>query len=437
MWLLPALSRLCRLVARTFYRLTLAGPRVPAAGPVLLVANHPNGLLDPVLVAGAARRPVRFLAKAPLFQDLRLGWLMRAVGAIPVYRRQDDPADSGRNVESFRAAWDALAADAAVALFPEGISHDAPALAQLRTGAARIALGAAPLVGGAFPLLPVGIVLRDKETFRSEALVLAGEPVAWDDLAPRGADDAAAVRELTARLDASLRTVTMNVASWEDAPLVETAEAVWRAEHGAADAPEERLDRLRVASEILAELRSRERSGWAPLVRAVRHHHRVLRSLGLEPAFLRADLGRLAAARWRIRRLPLLALPALVVAGIGTLVWWTPYRLTGIIAETMRPDRATRATYKLFTGVVLFALWLAAVATAVGTLWHPIAGAAVLVLLPLLGLATLTLSEQWRDAWLDLRRWWLLRHRPELLRDLRRRQRELAERLDRALAARR
>lgn len=81
------------------------GERVPRDGPVLLVANHPNSLLDPMLVAAAARRPVRFLAKAPLFTDKRVGWLMRAVGAIPVYRRSDDPAQMERNEEMFRVEW--------------------------------------------------------------------------------------------------------------------------------------------------------------------------------------------------------------------------------------------------------------------------------------------------------------------------------------------
>ncbi len=76
MWLLPALSQVSRLAARTFYRLEVAGERVPGAGPALLVANRPNSLLDPALVSAAAGRPVRFLAKAPLFADARVGWLV-------------------------------------------------------------------------------------------------------------------------------------------------------------------------------------------------------------------------------------------------------------------------------------------------------------------------------------------------------------------------
>ena len=84
MWLLPLFPRIARGAAFTYYRIRYGGEAVPRAGPVLLVANHPNSLLDPVLVVAAARRPVRFLAKAPLFVDPKVGWLVKAAGAIPV-----------------------------------------------------------------------------------------------------------------------------------------------------------------------------------------------------------------------------------------------------------------------------------------------------------------------------------------------------------------
>src|SRR5688500_20205355 len=84
MWLLPLFSGLARLASHIYYKVRFTGPAIPA-GPVLLVANHPNSLLDPTLVVAAGSVPVRFLAKAPLFEDRKLGWLMRAVGAIQVY----------------------------------------------------------------------------------------------------------------------------------------------------------------------------------------------------------------------------------------------------------------------------------------------------------------------------------------------------------------
>ena len=111
MWLLPASTLISNATARIYYRLSLAGERVPSTGPVLLVANHPNSLLDLLLVAAAARRPVRFLANAPLFTDAKIGWLVRASGAIPVYRRVDNPEARSGNVDMFRAVHRELAGE--------------------------------------------------------------------------------------------------------------------------------------------------------------------------------------------------------------------------------------------------------------------------------------------------------------------------------------
>lgn len=58
-------------------------------------------------------------------------------------------------------------------------------------------------------MIPVGLVFRRKDVFRSEALVLRSQPVEWRDLAARGVEDAEAVRRLTDRIDQGLRQVTV------------------------------------------------------------------------------------------------------------------------------------------------------------------------------------------------------------------------------------
>src|SRR5918993_5758042 len=91
---------LARLVARIFYRVDVIGA-VPADGPLLLLPNHPNALLDPTLVIATAGRPVRFLAKSTLFSG-PFAPLVKGARAIPVYRRQDS-ADTVKNAETFAA----------------------------------------------------------------------------------------------------------------------------------------------------------------------------------------------------------------------------------------------------------------------------------------------------------------------------------------------
>jgi glycerol-3-phosphate O-acyltransferase/dihydroxyacetone phosphate acyltransferase len=430
-WLLPVFSQLARFALRTFYRLDVAeGRRVPASGPVLLVANHPNSLLDPAMVVAAARRPVRFLAKAPLFSDLLVGWLVRGVGSIPVHRKVDAPEQMGSNEETFRAVRQALAGGSAVGIFPEGTSHSEPALVPIKTGAARIALGAAPLVGGTFPIVPVGLSFREKEVFRSDAMAVVGRPVPWDDLAGAGEEDVAAVRELTRRIDQALHDVTVNLERWEDAPLVDAAEEIYAAELPTHAGPAARVARVREVTGRLAELRTGGGGGeWRALARDVQGHARILRVLGLRPAELAAAAeGRGGLAWWTAKRLAFFLLGG-PVAAFGTLVYYLPYRLTGVVESVMKPEHDVRATTKVLVGGALHLLWTAALAVAADRWFGGRWGAAALLLLPAVGLVTLRVLERWSATTAEARRFLLRARRRQTLSELRERQHALALRL--------
>jgi len=432
MWLLPVIDRLAQFASTTYYRMQREGERVPPTGPVLLVANHPNSLMDPALVISSAGRPVRFLAKAPLFRDPVVGWMVRGAGSIPVYRVQDDPAQMARNDEAFRAAHEALVGNAAIGIFPEGISHDNPALAPMKTGAARIALGAAERIG-VFPIVPVGLSFRAKDRFRSDALVRVGAPVEWADLAdgPRGADQA---RELTRRIAAGLAELTLNLESWEDAPLVR-----WAAEIHAACYVRNADEGVRFASErtagrLLEAARAGGLAGWEIVARDVRKHAAVLEGLGLRPHELTIRTDARAAARWSLRQLGFLTVHGLAGAA-GSLLFYTPYRLTGVIVDRLRLATDLRATYRVVGGGLFFTVWIVLIAALVA--WSAGVGAALvtLALLPPLAVYTRRFHDRWQRLREQARHWIVLRPRERLRARLLRRQQALAERLEAVRAA--
>lgn len=429
MWLLPVFSTVGRLAAHVYYRLSFAGTPIPPTGPTLLVANHPNSLFDPVLVIAAARRQVRFLAKAPLFTDAKVGWIVRASGSIPVYRRSDDPSQISRNEEMFRAVHEALTSEAAVAIFPEGTSHSEPGLARLKTGAARIALGYSA-DGHSFPIVPVGLVLRAKDTFRSEALVIVGEAVSWDDLADRTPADEEAVRDLTARIERGIRDVTINLDRWEDEPVVRCALGVWEASRAEDSSPHDRVRRLEVTTSVLRSVREGGVSEHEQLVEAVRVHDARLERLQLRPSDLVRDTQAVAALRWSARRIALLSLPAVAAAVVGHLLFWVPFMITGRVSLALRPAQDQRATYKLLVGIPVYTLWIAALTLASGLAWGPWAAVLALVGSPVVGMTGLLVRERWRGAWADARSFVFLRSRRALVEELRHRQAELAARLD-------
>ncbi len=219
-WLGKMARGFVRRLARVFYpRIEVTGgEQIPQTGPVLLCANHANSLLDPVLIGIAARRPVRFLAKAPLFDTPVLGAILRALGMIPAFRGSDDASQVRKNMESLDSAAAVLAEGEAVGIFPEGRSHDAAQVEMVRSGAARIAVKA--LEGGAqgLQIVPVGINYEQKERFRSSVWVQVGEPLLMDDWLQRhGGDARQAMRALTPELQQRLNSVVvhLNEVQWE------------------------------------------------------------------------------------------------------------------------------------------------------------------------------------------------------------------------------
>ena len=171
------------LIRLYFPRRTVDGTgRLPPPGtPAVYLANHPNGLLDPLVLCVAVDRPVRFLAKSTLFGNPLSRLAMNALGCLRVFRprdlRPDERDQAGpRNEATFAACRRILAEGGELALFPEGTSHSDPRLRPLKTGAARIALSTVAETGVVPVLVPCGLHYEDPARFRSGVHVTVGEP---------------------------------------------------------------------------------------------------------------------------------------------------------------------------------------------------------------------------------------------------------------------
>ena len=202
---------------------------VPVAGPLLLVANHPNSLVDPALLIHLLGRPVYFGARHRLFET-SLRPILKALGAIPLVRVQDEPGAMRQNLAAIRTYVSLLERGRATAIFPEGVSQDAPRLAPVRNGAARIALAAE--AGRDFRLdlriVPVGLQFEPRRRFRGDAFVRFGTPFGIHDLAAlHAARPRDALRELTGRIETALTELAVHVESVDHAWLVDRLSEVY------------------------------------------------------------------------------------------------------------------------------------------------------------------------------------------------------------------
>ena len=276
---------------RLFFRRieTVNADRVPNAGGVIFVMNHPNGLIDPALVFVALPRKISFLAKSTLFRMPVIGYILRTVGALPLYRKIDAGEDVSKNQQTFELCRELLKKGGSIALFPEGVSHNSPKLLPAKTGAARIALGAVSV--GEHPdaltlsIVPVGLYYTSKTTFRSEALLYFGEPfpVARIDLDAEGQPPRDAVKELTAKIEDALRDVTLNAESEGELHTAHIAEEIF-----ASAATNENLgEKLEFLQTYIKESSGEKRSTEdAELAARLHEYDEELDDLGLDPVHL-------------------------------------------------------------------------------------------------------------------------------------------------------
>lgn len=210
------LTGLARLVLEGFFRgfEVVGRERIPRGRPVLVVANHFNGFVDPVALCLVLGRLPRFLAKATLWNVRPARPLLSLAGLIPLYRPEDRQGMS--NASAFAACHDALRSRAWVGIFPEGTTHDDPHLSKVRTGSARIALGARSDGVPGIAIVPVGLTFEDRLALRSRVVAQVGDPIDLDARIAEfvhpgedaGEDNPDAVRRLTDAITDSLRGVS-------------------------------------------------------------------------------------------------------------------------------------------------------------------------------------------------------------------------------------
>jgi glycerol-3-phosphate O-acyltransferase/dihydroxyacetone phosphate acyltransferase len=388
-----------------FYDLERSGPTLPD-GPVLVTANHPNALVDPMVIFRTAGRPTRPLAKAPLFDQALVGTMLRGLGGLPVYRKQDVPELMHLNDRTFDAAIDALHAGGAVQIYPEGQSHSDPAMAPLRTGAARIALLAEARRGWQLGLRvqPVGLTYTRKHAFRGSVLAAFGEPFEVASFRSEyERDEREAVRALTAQIQERLERLTLNFDHPEDAELVDVAERLYARQKKLAGWRErepmaERLPRLHRFARGLRRLRESDPVHFEALSADVKRYLRLLTLFGAEEGDVPQRYPLSSVLAYSARQLAMLVL-VLPIALVGAIVWVLPFLVTRHVAPRFRPALDQVATYKLGAAMLAFPLWLAVLT---GTIWltSGVRSALVaLVLLPLTGLAAVA----WRDRQADVR----------------------------------
>ena len=417
-----------RLALRWFYRdvEVVGAERLPAGGPLLLASNHPNALVDALVIGCTLRRPVTLTAKATLLDNPITRRLLRAAGVVPLRRASDDTRngaggilDPSRNANAFAAVLDVLEQDGIVLVFPEGKSHSDPELAPLKTGLARMALMARDERRLTVPIIPVGLTFERKWEPRSRVLMHVGTPISPDTVLP----NAEAVSILTERVNAGLREVTLNFPTADDARRVLAVSATLTEvldEFRPLRAPDPPLaESVRVAQRInaiaprLAELEPTVAARVDRFLERFAEFEQVIRHNAIAASDVQMDTG-IRAGAWFVFREIVIGAIAGPLALWGRVNHWLPVRIARSLAlqRSRTPDEPAMNT--IVAGLVLVLAFYSAQTVFIGWMFGLIAALAYAISLPISATWDFRYADRLRRAIIRVRTYLRFRRNPKL-----------------------
>ncbi len=363
------LKTLFRITFRYFFKNTFRKypERFPEKGPLIICANHPGAFLDPIVIAASSKRRIYFLAKAAVFKGKFAKWLLPKFNMIPIYRKQDDPSQMHKNDETFSKCHEHLLAGDAILIFPEGISATERKLREIKTGAARIALGAFAASGFKtdVQIICIGLNYDDPHLFRQDVLMNYSEPISVKDYQAQYKENPTeAARLLTLEIRARLENGLIHIEHEEADGITRQIEKLYRSEivGDKITSPQlkaRELEMIRNISIAVKHFLQHDREKVKDIVNKVRSYYWKLDEMGFSDKLMRS--GKKSGSRYFYW----LGEIALIIFGFplfiyGATVNYIPFTLASFLSRNIVKARDFFGAIGVASGMFLFLIWYSA-----------------------------------------------------------------------------
>lgn len=155
---------------------------IPKKGALLFMVNHPNGLIDPLLVAVNNPRIQHFLVRASAFKKPLIKRFLESLNLMPIFRIRDGVNQLEKNTEVFEKCFDLLNQQKALMIFPEGSHNHKRNVRKLSKGFSRIVFGALdrnPKLK--IHIISVGVTYQNPSVYPTDVCVHFGTPILAND----------------------------------------------------------------------------------------------------------------------------------------------------------------------------------------------------------------------------------------------------------------
>lgn len=203
------------IAIRVFYgKIEFSGlENIPEGVPVLIASNHPNGFLEPIIMACLFPRPLHFMVRGDVFRKKWLKPILVSTNQIPIFRFKDGFSELRKNDSNLQEAYSALDKGAAIILFIEGGTINIKKLRPFQKGLARMASSYLERDGARQDLhiLPVAINFVSPFVLRSRVILNVEQPFKAKDYFNDHEPKTAQIKKLTDDLYKIIKPLAFHV----------------------------------------------------------------------------------------------------------------------------------------------------------------------------------------------------------------------------------
>lgn len=338
--------------------------RIPSNGPLIIAVNHPNTLVDPLLVGSQIKRKVGFLANASIFINSIVKAIFNHFSVIPVYRKKDlQPGQVQDNSSSFYKCYEFFDKNGAILIFPEGTSVNELKLRDIKTGTARIALGYEEErdFPGTLNINTVALSYSDSLRFRSMVSMYVNPSFKVKEYEKLyKTDKELAIKSLTARIEKEIAgQVTLTDNKEQEHTVLQAQKFYMEYIDPSISRYMDPVASFELRKEMAIKIRLLEenkKSIYTSLSEELNDYFKKVEGLNISPGFFRNSFLVKSSLVVLIAYLLQLAflLPFYI---IGLITNYIPYKIPDWIFEATKVDEEYKSSISIIIGMIVFPLF--------------------------------------------------------------------------------
>ena len=335
-----------------------------SSGPLIIAANHPNTLMDPLLIAANLKQRVGFIAKATLFSNGFLKLLFKQLHMIPIRRTVDGdtPEAKAENKRAFEKCYEYLSNKGIILIFPEGNSFHEMKLRPLKTGAARIALEFEALNNFSMntKILPIALNYSDPALFKKDIIINFGKAITISDYKELYlADPKGAVKKLTDDLRERLENIIILTENTEQELLYKKIHSIYRnrlTENLKTAGAE--ISSFSISKEIANAImyyESKQPESYQLIKSKIDHYSNLIQKLKIRNSLIEEN------KKLKVNLIKKIITPLYLIIGapfylFGLLTNYIPYIIPSKVVKLITNDIEYKAPIMMITGLITFPL---------------------------------------------------------------------------------